>query len=81
MNSQLSRLTRKVQPTRCGTGSRTFQKAELVGLEDVVIVKRHENGKVKINQAKSHPGVGAASGRFGDRRSVYSSLRHGLAWR
>ncbi len=67
MNSQLSRLTRNVQPTRCGTGARTFQKAELVGLEDVVIVKRHEIGKVRIKQAKSLAKVGAASGSIGER--------------
>ncbi len=42
----------------------TLQKAELVGLEDVVVVKRHENGKVKVKQAINLTGAGAASGSF-----------------
>lgn len=45
---------------------KNLQKAELVGLENVAIVKRHENGKVKIKQSKSLAGVGAASGSFGE---------------
>lgn len=40
------------------------QKERLVGLEDLVVVKRQADGKVKIKQAHSLTGAGALSGSF-----------------
>lgn len=36
----------------------------LVGLEDVVVVKRNQDGKVKVKQAVNLAGAGALSGSF-----------------
>ncbi len=41
-----------------------MQTARLVGLEDVVVVVRREDGKVKVKQAVNLAGVGALSGSF-----------------
>jgi uncharacterized membrane protein len=39
-------------------------KEQLLGLDDLVVVKRHEDGKVKIKQAVNLAGAGALSGSF-----------------
>ncbi|MFG2824361.1 DUF1269 domain-containing protein [Kitasatospora sp. NPDC048365] len=39
-----------------------LQKQKLIELEDVVVVERREDGKIKLHQAVSTTGVGAASG-------------------
>ncbi|MFJ5232433.1 DUF1269 domain-containing protein [Kitasatospora sp. NPDC088391] len=39
-----------------------LQKQKLIDLEDVVVVERREDGKIKLHQAVSNAGVGAASG-------------------
>jgi uncharacterized membrane protein len=41
-----------------------LQKEELIGLDDVVVVVRHEDGKIKIKQAVNLVGAGALSGSF-----------------
>jgi uncharacterized membrane protein len=41
-----------------------LQKEELVGLDDAVVVVRHQDGKVKIKQAVNLVGAGALSGAF-----------------
>ncbi|MEU9759065.1 DUF1269 domain-containing protein [Streptomyces sp. NPDC047985] len=39
-----------------------LQKQKLIDLEDIVVVERREDGKVKLHQAVSNTGMGAASG-------------------
>ncbi|MEV7214044.1 DUF1269 domain-containing protein [Kitasatospora cineracea] len=39
-----------------------LQKQKLIDLEDVVVVERREDGKIKLHQAVSNTGMGAASG-------------------
>ncbi|RKE20807.1 DUF1269 domain-containing protein [Streptomyces sp. TLI_171] len=39
-----------------------LQKQKLIDLEDVVVVERREDGKIKLHQAMSNTGMGAASG-------------------
>ena len=42
----------------------TLQKEELIGLDDLVVVVRREDGKIKIKQATNLTGAGALSGSF-----------------
>ncbi|MFB7669295.1 DUF1269 domain-containing protein [Kitasatospora sp. NPDC056138] len=39
-----------------------LQKQKVIDLEDIVVVERREDGKVKLHQAVSTAGMGAASG-------------------
>ncbi|KIQ64168.1 DUF1269 domain-containing protein [Kitasatospora griseola] len=39
-----------------------LQKQRLIDLEDIVVVERREDGKIKLHQAVSNTGLGAASG-------------------
>ncbi len=41
-----------------------LQKEHLLGLEDLVVVKRRPDGKVKVKQAVNLAGAGALSGSF-----------------
>jgi uncharacterized membrane protein len=41
-----------------------LQKQELITLEDAAVVRRKENGKVKVKQAHSLVGAGALGGAF-----------------
>jgi uncharacterized membrane protein len=41
-----------------------LQKEYLIEMEDVVVVTRDEDGKVKLNQAVNMTAVGAAGGGF-----------------
>lgn len=40
----------------------SLQKQKLIDLEDVVVVERREDGKIKLHQAVNTTGAGAASG-------------------
>ncbi|WP_035798511.1 DUF1269 domain-containing protein [Kitasatospora mediocidica] len=39
-----------------------LQKQQLIELEDVVVVERRDDGKIKLHQATNTTGIGAASG-------------------
>ncbi|MEV6973180.1 DUF1269 domain-containing protein [Kitasatospora sp. NPDC093806] len=39
-----------------------LQKQKLIDLEDVVVVERREDGRIKLHQAVSNTGTGAAAG-------------------